>query len=202
MMPSVRAIQKARKRLVVGRAEILRAAGVAQVGVLGADAGVVEPGGDRMCVRDLAVVLGEDRRAGAVQDSWRPEPSDAAPAASTPTSAPPRRDEPVEDPDRVRAAADARDHGIGQPSLGAEHLPARLAADDRLKFGDHSGYGAGPKHAPTGSVSSRVRDPVADRFAGRVLQRPRPEVHPPHLRAEQAHALTFGSCRRMSSSPM
>ena len=47
---------------------VLGAARVAQERVLGADARVVEAGGDRVSVRDLAVVVGEDRRAGAVED--------------------------------------------------------------------------------------------------------------------------------------
>ena len=38
-----------------------------------------------------------------------------------------------------------------------------------------------------------VRDPVADRLARRLLQRPRAELDRPHLRAEQAHPLDVGA---------
>ena len=42
-------------------------------------------------------------------------------------------DERGEDPDRVRAAADARDHARRQPALALEHLRARLVADHPLQ---------------------------------------------------------------------
>ena len=63
-----------RERLFVRRADVACAARVAQVRVLGPDAGVIEPGGDRVCIGDLAVLVGEDRGARAVED--------AGPAAS------------------------------------------------------------------------------------------------------------------------
>ena len=37
-----------------------------------------------------------------------------------------------------------------------------------------------------------VRDPVADRFARRLLERARAELHRAHLGAEQSHALDIG----------
>src|SRR5207247_6922625 len=46
-------------------------------------------------------------------------------------------DEPIEDADRVAAAAHARDDGAGQPSGEVDNLRPRLASDDRLKFADH-----------------------------------------------------------------
>ena len=71
-MPSVSAEPVERgERFVVGARRRTRAAGVAQARVLGADAGVVEPGGDRVRVEDLAVVVGEQRRARAVQHARR-----------------------------------------------------------------------------------------------------------------------------------
>ena len=53
-----------------------------------------------------------------------------------------------------------------------------------------SGYGRGPD-ARADQVVRRldVRDPVADRLARRLLQRPRPELDRAHLGAEQAHPL-------------
>src|SRR5579884_577037 len=49
---AARQVAKRRERLVVARAEILRSADVPKVRVLGADARIVEPGGDRMRVGD------------------------------------------------------------------------------------------------------------------------------------------------------
>ena len=69
-MPSVSAeAVEGGERFVVGAGDVLGAAGVAQKRVLRADAGVVEAGGDRVRVEDLAVVVGEQRRARAVQDA-------------------------------------------------------------------------------------------------------------------------------------
>ena len=48
-----------RQRLVVGDADVLGPADVVQPGVLGADAGVVEAGRDRVRLVDLAVLVGQ-----------------------------------------------------------------------------------------------------------------------------------------------
>jgi hypothetical protein len=55
--------------LVVGRRHVFGTAGVPEEGVLGADARVVKARGDGMRVGDLAVVVGQQRGAGAVQDA-------------------------------------------------------------------------------------------------------------------------------------
>ena len=60
------------QRLVVGDADVARAAGVAQPGVLGAGAGIVEAGADRVRLEDLAVLVLHDRPVGAVQDAAAP----------------------------------------------------------------------------------------------------------------------------------
>ena len=128
---------------------VLGAARVAERRVLGADARVVEAGGDRVRVGDLAVGVGEDRGARAVQDA-------AAAGAEA------RRagrldadeahvgvvDEGVEGADRVRAAADARDDDLGQPALGGEELLARLVADHALEVAHELGVRRGPTHEP------------------------------------------------------
>ncbi len=59
------------ERLVVGDADVFGAADVLQVGVLGADAGVVEAGRDRMRLGDLAVVVLQQVGAVAVQHAGR-----------------------------------------------------------------------------------------------------------------------------------
>ena len=68
MMPSSAAAELERlQRLVVGRREVGDAADVVQPGMLGADAGIVEAGRDRVRVLDLAVVVHQEVGAVAVQ---------------------------------------------------------------------------------------------------------------------------------------
>ena len=180
-----------RERLVVGRGDVLGPARVAQVGVLGADARIVEPGRDRVRVEDLAVLVGEDRRAGAVQ---HPRPAAAERGRAGGLDADQAHglvgDEVVEHADRVRAAADAGDDGFGQPAFGGEDLLARLAADHALQLAHDLRVRRGPD-ARADQVVRRldVRDPVADRLARRLLQRLRAELDRAHLGAEQLHPL-------------
>src|SRR5438132_2712560 len=54
-------IAERRQRLVVARANVLGPAGIPQPRVLGADARIVEAGGDGMRIEYLAVWVGEDR---------------------------------------------------------------------------------------------------------------------------------------------
>ena len=70
--PARRALAKASIACCVGHGRVARAARVAQVRVLGAGAGVVEPGRDRVRLEDLAVLVLHDRREGAVQDAAAP----------------------------------------------------------------------------------------------------------------------------------
>ena len=95
-----------------------------------------------------------------------------------------------EHPDRIRAAADAGDHGVRQPAFGLEHLGARLTADDGLQLADDRRVG---RRADAGAdqVVGRldVRDPVPDRLARRLLERLRAELDGPHLGTEEAHPL-------------
>ena len=99
-------------------------------------------------------------------------------------------DEVVEHADRVRAAADARDDGLGQTALDGEELLARLAADHALQLAHELGIrGGADTRADHVMRRLDVRDPVADRLARRLLQRARPEVDRPHLGAEQPHPL-------------
>ena len=182
------------ERLLVGAGDVLGPARVAQERVLGADAGVVEPGRDRVRVGDLAVLVGEDRRARAVQDAGaaaaergRPRRLDADQAHSGVV------DEPGEHADRVRAAADAGDDRLRQRALRLEQLLARLAADHGLELAHDLGVGR-RADARADHVVGRldVRDPVADRLARRLLQRARAELDGDDRRAHQVHPLDVG----------
>ncbi len=99
----------------------------------------------------------------------------------------------MEDADRVRAAADARDDRLGKPTFDGEELLARLAADDGLQLGDDLRIRR-RADARADEVVRRldVRDPVADRLARRFLQRLRAEVDRAHLGAHEVHALDVG----------
>ena len=107
--------------------------------------------------------------------------------------------------DRVRAAADARDDGVRQPSLDLEHLRARLAADHRLELA-HELRVRARADARADQVVRRldVRDPVADRLARRLLQRARAELDrdAPRAPSRLACARRSAAGARMSSAPM
>ena len=83
MIPSSRASSaKAASAVVVGDRDVAGPAGVAQVGVLGADARVVEAGRDRVGLEDLALLVGEHRGERAVQDAGAPGAERGAVAAA------------------------------------------------------------------------------------------------------------------------
>src|SRR5207245_9192588 len=58
-----------RERLVVGHVRVLGATERSEPGMLGADCRVVEPGGNRMRELDVAVLVLEDKRPGALKAS-------------------------------------------------------------------------------------------------------------------------------------
>ena len=98
-------------------------------------------------------------------------------------------DEGGEDADRVGAAADARQDGVGQPALALEQLLARLVADDPLEVADH-----GRERVRAGDGAEDVvrrldvGDPVAEGLVDRVLEGARAGGHRDDLGAEQPHA--------------
>src|SRR4051794_7797870 len=179
------------ERLLVGAGEVDGAALVAEERVLRPDARVVEPGGDRVRVGDLPVVVGEDRRPRAVEHAL-PARAEARRACRFDADQPHVRvvDEALEHPDRVRAAAHAGDDDLGQAALDLEELLPRLVPDHRLKLADHLRVRRGADAGADQVVRVLdVRDPVADRLARCLLQRARPELDGPHLGAEEVHAL-------------
>ena len=102
-------------------------------------------------------------------------------------------EERVEQPHRVRAAADAGDERVGQPALGLLQLRARLVADHRLEVAHHRRIGVRP-----GDRADHVErvvdmgDPVAQRLVHRVLQGRGARMHRHDLGAEQLHAEDVG----------
>src|SRR5205085_4321542 len=79
---------------------------------------------------------------------------------------------------------------LGQTAFHLEQLRPRLAADDALELA-HDLRIRVRADARADQVVGRsdVRDPVADRLARRLLQRPRAELDGPHLGAEEPHPL-------------
>ena len=205
MIPSSRASSRegAPAPAVVGDRDVAGPAAVAQLGVLGPDPGVVEPGGDRVRLEDLALLVGEHRGERAVQDAgarrrrseapWRPL-SSPSPAASTPissTSASSTKG--VKMPIALEPPPTQAITRVGQRALGGERLLARLVADHPLQVADQRRIGRRADRRADHVVGGRdVGDPVADRGADRLLQRPRAGLDRRHLGAEQPHPLDVG----------
>ena len=99
-------------------------------------------------------------------------------------------EEAVEDADRVRAAADAGEHGVRQAAGFREHLRARFAADDGLKLPHEIRIRMrADRRAEQVVRADRVRHPVANRLVDRGAQRAVAGLHGDDGRAEPAHAV-------------
>ena len=99
-------------------------------------------------------------------------------------------DEVVEGADGVRAAADAGEHGVGQPPFDFGELLLYLLRYDRLEVAHYRREGVRP-HARAEDVM-RVGDaarPLAHRLADGVLQSSRAALDGVDFRAEQPHAV-------------
>ncbi len=95
----------------------------------------------------------------------------------------------VEQAHRVRAAADAGDQRVGQPSFALQHLLAHFPADDRLEIAHHRRIGMRPGHrADDVEGVLDIRHPVAQRVVHGVLERAVARRDRHHLRAQQLHA--------------
>ncbi len=171
--------------------------------MLGAGAGIVEPGGDRVGLEDLPVLVLHDRRVGAVQDAAAAAERErgAVAAGLDPVARGLHADqldllvahERDEDADRVRAAADAGDHARGQPAEPLEDLGARLVADHALEVAHQRRERRGPDGGADHVVRvADVGDPVADRGRDRLLERAGAGVDGLDGGAHQPHPLDVG----------
>ena len=97
-------------------------------------------------------------------------------------------DEPGEQPDRVRAAADAGEREVRQAALDGEELGGGLVADPALEVADDRRVRVRP-HRRAEDVVGRldVRHPVAHRLVDRVLEGGGPRRDRANLGAERAH---------------
>ena len=154
MMPSVRVTRRrASTRLGVGGIEDLQAPGSVERRELGPDARVVEAGGDRVRLDDLAVPVLEQVRARAVQDAGRAAGQgrgmvagrDPLPGRLDADQAHVRlADEPAQQADGVGAAADAGHGQVRQPALDPAELGGGVVADDALEVAHHPRVGVRP----------------------------------------------------------
>ena len=150
MMPSLRVSRKNASSAAVSSTDVVaHAAAVLEKGVLGADAGVVQTRPKR-CACSAICPCGvlQHVRVRAVQDA-RSAGGQRGGVVAEPRAAPAGFDadqldrriveERGERADRIRAAADARDHAVRQAAELREDLRARLVADDRLEVRTISG---------------------------------------------------------------
>ena len=150
--------------------------------MLGADARIVEPGGDRVRLGDLAVVVAEHVRARAVQhaDAARasasrrggrvsmPSPAASTPKSLTVLSGTKAWNRPMAfEPPPTQAT-----QRVGQPPLGLLDLRARLAADHRLQLAHERRVRVRAGDRADDVVGGAdVGDPVAQRLVHGVLER-------------------------------
>ena len=203
------------ERLVVGGGLVLAPGrDAASCGVLRADTRVVEPGADRVGLEDLAVLVLQVQRAGAVQHAGHAAAHRRAVLARSRARARRlrrRRDsasvsrKPAKVPDRVRTAADARDHEVGV--VAAEDraaLLARLVADDALELAHHPRVRVRADDRADAVVRALDRrDPVAQRLVDRVLERARcPDVTGTTSAPSSFMRNTLSAWRSTSTAPM
>ena len=120
--------------------------------------------------------------------AWRPVSSPSPPASQPIRATRLVADEGVEDADRVGAAADAGDDGVGQPAGRPLHLLPRLDPDDPLEVADHHRERVRPHHRADAVVRGRhAGHPVAERLVDGVLERPAAGRHRDDLGAEHPH---------------
>ena len=97
-------------------------------------------------------------------------------------------EEGMEQPQGVRAAADAGHQHVRQPAFALQDLRLGLAADDGLEIAHHRRVGMRPgRRADDVEGVLHRRDPVAQRFVHRVFERRGAARHRPDFGAEHLH---------------
>ena len=172
---------------------------VLQVSMLGPDPWIIEPGRHAVGGLHLAVRVLEQIAEAAVEHARPPaRERGGVPPRGEPL---PRRLDPHElhvavvqecgeDPHRVRSAADTRRHRARQAAVALQGLGPRLATDHRLIVAHDAGERIRTHHgADDVMCRGDVRDPIAQRFVGGVLERARAGRHRHHPRPHQLHAV-------------
>src|SRR5260370_9110419 len=133
-------------RVFVADCDVVDALEIAEEGVLGSNARVVQPGGHRVSRQHLPVAVLQQVRERTVQHAWATADERGRVLAGLDPR--PGRlhadqrhvlvvEESGEDADGVRTPADARDHNVGQLAVDGQVLLPRLVADDTLQVADH-----------------------------------------------------------------
>ena len=170
------------QRLVVRRRFVGDASAFHQVGMLGADAGIIEAGGHRMRFAHLAEGVLQYQRIAALQDSGSAESqrgrvvAEARRRGRRPPrrSASPRRRPGRDGTSRWHSSRRPRrpPPTSGKPPAEFQHLRARLAADHRLQFAHQVGIRVRPHRRAQGSSTCR-RDRTPNRAVPRRWRRAR-----------------------------
>ena len=180
------------------RVDVIHAAGVFPIAVLGADARIIEAGRNRVDVERLSVVVLQARSCSCraarlwrrTTACWRvlPEP-DPRPPASTPVSATVFVvDEWIKHAGRVRPAADAGDDFVRQSAQIVQALLPRFAADHGLEVADDHREGMRADDGAQDVVRVGHRGhPVAHGFVDRVAQRAGAGGDRAHLGSQHPH---------------
>ena len=167
-----------RERFRVAAADIIGAAAVLEVRVLGPDCGVVEARRNRPGIGDLSLLVLKHIGFGAVEYPARAAQKRRAMLRAVEALAggldpdQPHRivKEVGKQPDRVRTAADACHDGVGQAAKLTEHLRARFASDHALELAHHR-----RERVRTGGGAEQIVRvleacrPVAQRLVDRIL---------------------------------
>ena len=138
-MPSKWHSHESPHRLIIIDRHIFGAAAVFQLAMFRADAGIIQPGRNRMRLDDLPIrILHQVDACRAARPPWlggqrrgMPAAGDPVPPASTPISLHAWHfDIGIEQPDRVRTAAHAGNHRIRLTTDHFRHLHLAFVADD------------------------------------------------------------------------
>ncbi len=156
-----------------------------------------------MGFEDLAVLVLHESRVGAVQDAGGAGNRERRAVAATLDARsrgldPDQRhlgvvDKGRKNPDRVRPAAHAGQHAVGQPSFARKDLTAGFVADYPLQL-THERRIRSRADAGSNDVvgGSDVGHPVSDRGRDGLLERPGAGLNWLYARSEQTHALDVG----------
>lgn len=177
---------------------VFGATGVPEVGVLGSDGGIIEAGGDGVGIEYLAVLVLQDKGAGALEnaeaatvEAGRVFAGSEAPATGLYAD---EADGGViekggEYSDGVAPATDARGDEVGQAAFLFEDLAASLDANDAVKVAHHGWVGMGAVGRAKDVVGvPDIGDPVSHGLVDGLLEGALAGEDGNDLGAEEAHA--------------
>ncbi len=185
--------------LFIGSRNILRPTRVMQGRMLRPDGGVVQAGGDRVGQRDLASIVLQEVRVGALQHAGASAVEAGGVAAQRRATAarldadqPDTRliDKVIERANRIGPATHAGQHCRRQPGFLLQDLLLDLLPDHAMKVTDHGWVRMRAEDAAQQIMRrAHVGDPIPHGFIDGVFQRSGAGTDAADLRPEQAHAV-------------